>query len=62
MEVNLERGNYPSIDTMFPEGDAVLHIENKATQFSAATLLAKNGATYGQAVRKTWLAFVMNCV
>lgn len=49
------------IDVMFLEGDAVQHIVNTETLFSAAKFWNKNGATCRQTVEEIWLAFVTNC-
>lgn len=58
-EENLVFGDELSIDIMFLEGKAVLHIVDTATRFSAATFLDAHGVTYGQSVNGIWLAFVM---
>lgn len=43
---------------MFLEGSAVLHIVDKATQLSAATVLDSHGATYGQPLEGICPTFV----
>jgi hypothetical protein len=47
-----------SIDLMFINGKAILHIADTATMFSAATFLDSNLATYGQSVEGVWVALM----
>ena len=58
-ESELVFGDELSIDLMFLDGKAVLHIIDTATRFSAATFLDSHGETYGQSVDGIWLAFCM---
>ena len=58
-EEDLVFGDELSIDLMFLDGKAVLHIVDTATRFSAATFLDSHGEKYGQSVEGIWLAFVM---
>jgi hypothetical protein len=51
-------GDELSIDLMWIEGDAVLHVVDTATRFSATTYLDTNGADYGQGVDGIWSALV----
>ena len=50
-------GDELSMDLMFLNGKAVLHIIDTATRFSAATFLDAHGSSYGQSVDGIWLAF-----
>ncbi len=58
-ESELVFGDELSIDLMFLDSKAVLHIVDTATRFSAATFLDSHGETYGQSVDGIWLAFCM---
>jgi hypothetical protein len=49
-------GNELSIDIMWIEGDAVLHVVDTATRLSATKYLDTNGAEYGQGVDGVWSA------
>jgi hypothetical protein len=51
-------GDELSIDLMWIEGDAELHVIYTATRFSAITYLDTNGADYGQGVDGIWSALV----
>jgi len=51
-------GEELSIDLMFIDGKAILHIVDTATRFSAATFLDPPNAEYGQSVNGVWLAFL----
>ena len=57
-EHDLKFGGELSIDLMFLDGKAVLHVIDTATRFSSAIFLDAHGATYGQSVEGIWLAFV----
>lgn len=48
-----------SMDLMFQDGKAVLHVVDAAKHFSAITFLDAHSANYGQAVQNILLAFVM---
>ncbi len=56
-EESLVFGDELSLDLMWIDGKAVLHIVDTATRFSAATFLDSNGSTYGQSVEGVWMAF-----
>lgn len=55
---DLKFGDDLSLDHMFLEENAVLHIVDMATHFSAATFLDSHGPAFGQLVVGIWLAFV----
>ena len=55
---DLKFGDELSIDLMFVDGKAVLHVIDTATRLSSAIFLDAHGATYGQSVGGIWLAFV----
>jgi hypothetical protein len=57
-EEDLVFGDEVSIDLMFLDGSAVLHVVDTATRFSAAGFLDDHGAAYGQSVNGVWLAFI----
>jgi hypothetical protein len=50
-----------SIDLMFLDGSAALHVVDAATRFSAAVFLDDHGASYGQTVHGVWLSFIDIC-
>ena len=47
-----------SMDLMFIEGKAILHIVDSAIRFSSAIFLDSQGQNYGQSVNGIWLAFL----
>ena len=51
-------GEEISMDLMFIEGKAILHIVDTATRFSSAIFLDSQGNNYGQSVNGVWLAFL----
>jgi hypothetical protein len=51
-------GDEVSIDLMFINGKAILHIVDTAIRFSAAIHLDSNLATYGQSVEVVWVALM----
>jgi hypothetical protein len=51
-------GDELSIDLMFIDGQAVLHVVNSATRFSAATFLDSHNGSFGQSVEGVWLALI----
>jgi transposase InsO family protein len=51
-------GDELSIDLMFIDGQAVLHIVDTATRFSAATFLDSHNGSFGQSVKGVWLALI----
>jgi hypothetical protein len=51
-------GDELSIYLMWIEGDAVLHVVDIATRFSATMYIVTNGAKYGQGVDGVWSALV----
>ena len=51
-------GEEASMDLMFLDGKAVLHIIDTATRFSTATFLDAHSSSYGQSVDGIWLAFL----
>ena len=51
-------GEKISMDLMFIEGKAILHIVDIATRFSSAIFLDSQGNNYGQSVNEVWLAFL----
>jgi len=57
-ENELKYGEEISMDLMFIDNQAILHIVDTATRFSAACYLDSNGAEYGQSLEGIWLAFV----
>ena len=56
-EEDLIFGDKVSIDLMWVDGKAVLHVVDTATRFSAATFLDANVMDYGHSVEGIWLAF-----
>jgi hypothetical protein len=57
-EDDLVFGDEVSIDLMFLDGTAVLHVVDTATRFSAAAFLDAHNETYGLSVHGIWLAFL----
>ncbi len=57
-EDELVFGDELSIDLMWIDGKATLHIIDTATRFSAATFLDSHGENFGQSVEGVWMAFV----
>jgi hypothetical protein len=57
-EEDLVFGDDVSIDLMFLDGSAVLHVVDTETRFSAPGFLDDNGAAYEQSVNGVWLAFI----
>jgi len=55
-EEELVFGDEISIDLMYIDNCAILHVVDTATRFSAATFLDKHGENYGQSVDGIWLA------
>ena len=55
---NLKFCEEVSMDLMFLDGKAVLHVIDTATRFSAATFLDSHGQNYGQSTEGIWLAFL----
>jgi transposase InsO family protein len=51
-------GDELSIDLMFIDGQAVLHVFDTATRFSAATSLDSHNDSFGQSVEGVWLALI----
>ena len=51
-------GEEASMDLMFLDGEAVLHIIDTATRFSASAFLDAHGSSYDQSVDEIWLAFL----
>jgi hypothetical protein len=51
-------GDELSIDLMWIQGNAVLHVVDTTIRFSELTYLDKNGADYGQGVDGIWSALV----
>lgn len=51
-------GHELSTDLILIHNQAILHVVDTATRFSAATFLDTNEATYGQTIEKIWRAFV----
>jgi hypothetical protein len=47
-----------SIDLMFIDGQAVLHVVDTVTRFSAATYLDSHNGSFGQSVEGVWLALI----
>lgn len=43
---------------MFLDGNALFHIADTATPFSATTFLDSNGGTYGKSAEGIWKAYV----
>lgn len=56
MEGDLIFGDSISMNLMFLDGKAVLHVVASATRFSAATFLDAHGMTYGHSVDGIWIA------
>lgn len=57
---NLKFGEESSMDLMFLESEAVLHLVDIGNRFSANTLLNSQGANFRQTVKRSWLEFVMD--
>ena len=57
-EDDIKFGEELSIDLMWLDGKAVLHIVDTATRFSAASFLDSSGQDYGQSVEGIWLSFI----
>lgn len=55
---NILSGEGLSLDLVFLDGKAVLHIVNSANPFPAETFLDSRGETYGHFANGTWLTFV----
>jgi hypothetical protein len=51
-------GDELSIDLMFIDGQAVLHVVDTATRFSAATFPDSHNGSFGQSVEGVWLALI----
>jgi hypothetical protein len=51
-------GDELSIDLLFIDGQAVLHVADTATRFSAATSLDSHNGSFGQSVEGVWLALI----
>jgi hypothetical protein len=51
-------GDELSIDLMFIDGQAVLHVVDTATRFSAVTFLDSYNGSFGQSVEGVWLALI----
>jgi hypothetical protein len=51
-------GDELSIDLMFIDGQAVLHVVDTATRFSSATFLDSHNGSFGHSVEGIWLAFI----
>lgn len=56
-EDNLVFGDKFSFDLIFLDGNAVQHIMEIVTQFSAVTFLESKGESYGHIVEGIWSAF-----
>lgn len=54
---NLVLGSEPSIDHIFIDGKASLHVIDTAASFPASNLLNTYGETYGKYAEGIWLAF-----
>ena len=57
-ENKLVFGQELSIDLMWIDGKALLHVVDTATRFSNATFLDSSDQNYGQSVEGIWLAFL----
>ena len=57
-EKDLVFGEELSMDLMFIDRNAILHVLDTATRFSSATFLDSNGSEYGQTAYGVWLAFL----
>ena len=57
-EIDLKFCDEVSMDLMFLDGKAVLHVIDTAMHFSAATFLDSHVQTYGQTSEGIWLAFL----
>ena len=56
---DVKLGREISMDLMFTEGKAILHIVDTAIRFSSAIFLYSQGQNYGQSVNGIWFAFLV---
>lgn len=57
-EEDLAFGDEFSMDLIWLDGKALLHIVDSTTRFSAATVLDSDGERYSQPVEGVWYAFL----